>query len=405
MLVPALMSMLSGKVGKLRPSDIFMILFGLWGSMALFVTADFDDAIQPAGIFFIESVGAYLIGRVYIRDQAAFLGVVKFIFLLLMALLPFALFESLTNRPIIQDALRPFFSVISKGNIDPRYGLYRAQVVFDHPILFGAFATSILGLVFYVLRHQRQRFLDFVRPVLVVLTSLLSLSSGAIAALLVQFILIAWDYGTRTIRKRWLILSLIVVAAYFVVDLMSNRSPFHVIVTYLTFSTGSSYNRILIWQYGSAEVWRHPLFGIGFGEWLRPAWMGASMDNFWLVIAVRHGIPAFLMLSAAFLFMIFGIGSKVFASESLRRYRAGLLVSLGSLIIAGATVDYWNAIYTWFLFLLGSGMWMFDATDQDGDAAGQAQAVQAPSSREAAMLRRAASRVRRPATPGNRPPR
>ena len=111
--------------------------------------------------------------------------------------------------------------------------------------------------------------------------------------------LIGWEVLTRGIRARWRLLSLGCVLAYFSIDLLSNRTPFHVIVTYLTFNVQTGYNRILIWQYGSAEVLRHPIFGIGLGDWERPAWMSSSMDNFWLVIAVRYGLPAFILICRA----------------------------------------------------------------------------------------------------------
>ena len=51
-------------------------------------------------------------------------------------------------------------------------------------------------------------------------------------------------------------------------------------MTYFTFSTTSAYNRIIIFEYGSAEVMRNPIFGIGLGDWIRPVWMSDSMDNF-----------------------------------------------------------------------------------------------------------------------------
>jgi hypothetical protein len=188
--------------------------------------------------------------------------------------------------------------------------------------------------------------------------SVLSLSSGALAALFVQYVLIGWDKITKTIAYRWRILSALIVSVYLLIDLLSNRTPFHVIVTYLTFSTGSSYNRILIWNYGTAEVWRHPFFGIGFADWEHPSWMSSSMDNFWLVIAVRYGLPAFILLAAAFIFLFRDVGRIKYTNNNIIKYRSGIFTSLAGLIIAGCTVDYWNAIYCWFLFLLGSGVWM-----------------------------------------------
>jgi hypothetical protein len=363
--LPGLIVLLSGKLGRVRATDKCMLLFAVWGAIALFATTPFDSAVQSAGIFIIESLGAYLLGRSLVRNEISFQALLRALFIMLLIMLPLALYETITDHSLVLDTIRPFFDVISKGNQEPRFGLYRAQVVFEHPILYGAFASSLLGLVYYAKIVHRKPVGGIGWSAVVSFASALSLSSGALAALSVQCVLIAWDRNTRSISYRWTILGALVLALYLIIDLLSNRTPFHVLVTYLTFSTGSSYNRILIWIYGTAEVWRHPLFGIGFADWVRPPWMGPSMDNFWLVIAVRYGLPAFVLLAAAFAFLFHDIGRIKYGSENLIKYRAGLFVSLGGLIIAGCTVDYWNAIYCWFLFLLGSGMWMLRGDSSD----------------------------------------
>jgi hypothetical protein len=335
-----------------------MILFAAWGAIALFITTPFDSAIQSAGIFIIESLGAYLIGRSLIRNEKSFQQLLRAIFVMLLVMLPLALYETVTDHAIVLDTIRPFFNVIPKGNQAPRFGLHRAQVVFEHPILYGAFASSLLGLLHYAKIVRAKPVGGIGWSAMVSFASALSLSSGALAALFVQYILIGWDKITNSIAYRWRILGAVFISIYLIIDLLSNRTPFHVIVTYLTFSTGSAYNRILIWNYGTAEVWRHPIFGIGFAEWEHPSWMSSSMDNFWLVIAVRYGLPAFILIAAAIVFLFRDIGRVRSTTENIIKYRSGLFVSLGGLIVAGCTVDYWNAIYCWFFFLIGSGMWM-----------------------------------------------
>jgi hypothetical protein len=334
-----------------------MLTFSLLAALSLLVVS-FQSSFQSAGILFIESFGSYTMGRWLIRDQLCFERLLKSLRVMLLALLPFALFETLTNEALLIDALRPFFDVIDKGYQAPRLGLHRAQVAFEHPILYGAFASSLLGLAYYS-KIARGRSMGAILWVgLVSLAAMFSISGGALAALLIQYILIIWDRMTVSFSRRWWILALSFIALYIAVDMLSNRTPFHVIVSYLTFSTDSAYNRIRIWQYGSASVLAHPFFGIGLGDWERPPWMSSSVDNFWLLIAMRYGLPSFIFLALAVVSIVISLGKAQFRSSLLRNYRAGLLVSLGGLIVAGCTVDYWNAIYCWFLFLLGSGMWM-----------------------------------------------
>jgi hypothetical protein len=250
--------------------------------------------------------------------------------------------------------------VFPDGSIGGRFGLERAQVVFDHPILYGVFCASAFGLTWYAVGFGQPNIVRLTRVALVSLAAFFSLSAGAFAAVIAQASLIGWERATRDIRKRWRWLSLACICAYFAIDLISNRSPFHVIVTYLTFNVHSAYNRILVWEFGSAEVWRNPLFGIGFNDWIRPSFMSSSMDNFWLVIAVRYGLPAFVLFAAAIVLIFTSLGRARIADAEVKSCRLGVLVTLGGLIIAGTTVHFWNAIYCHFLFLLGSGMWILN---------------------------------------------
>src|SRR5690606_25454492 len=113
---------------------------------------------------------------------------------------------------------------------------------------------------------------------------LTSLSSGPLAALSTQIVLLAWERMTRRIPARWLLFSSLLAMMYLTVELVSNRSAIRVFLHYLTFSSHTAYNRITIFNWGIQDVWRNPIFGIGFNVWTRPPWMhSTSMDNFWLV--------------------------------------------------------------------------------------------------------------------------
>jgi hypothetical protein len=139
------------------------------------------------------------------------------------------------------------------------------------------------------------------------------------------------------------------------------RRPFHVFVNYFTFSKQSAYNRILIFEYGTAEVARHPIFGIGLGDWERPVWMSDSMDNFWLVTAVRYGVPAFLLLVGLLLGILWKSGQRKNLPPEWRRARHAWAFTLFGITVAAATVHLWNALFVLFLFLIGSGAWLLDA--------------------------------------------
>lgn len=358
--LPCLMAWLAGQLGRVRLPDVLILSACLWGMLALTINHGLEIAWQPAGILLIETFGAYLLARSLIRNEHGFRTMVRVLFWTICILLPFAVIESLTDRAILVEALQTVVAVVPQTDTDTRYGFHRAQVVFEHPILYGVFSASGIGLTYYVTGPARSALGRLLWTAPVALAAMLSLSAGAAASIVSQLGLTSWDYVTRNFRHRWRLLGILVLVAYVTVDLLSNRTPFHVFVTYLTFSVETGYARIMIWNWGIAEVMRHPVFGIGLAEWERPLWKSGSMDNFWLVLAVRYGTPMFLMLAGAVALILRSLGRARLDDERLRACRAGLLMTLAGLVIAGCTVHYWNALYAWFMFLLGSGMWMLD---------------------------------------------
>ena len=131
-----------------------------------------------------------------------------------------------------------------------------------------------------------------------------------------------------------------------------------VFISYLTFSPQSAYNRILIWDYGTAEVARNPLFGIGFGDWARPVWMSDSMDNFWLVTAVRYGLPALIFLASAIVLLALRQARANTNDVTVNRHRMAWLAIIIGMAVSGITVHLWNAVFAYFFFLIGTGAWM-----------------------------------------------
>jgi hypothetical protein len=360
-MVPCLITIISGRFGRIRTVDILMVAHALWMAMAYVVAHGFAEGVEPAGIYFVEVTGSYLVARCYIRSAESFRRIVKVLFLSVMIMVPFLVAEMLTGRHFLNQLLAMFGPAIIPHEMDTRLGLERAFGVFDHPILLGVYCGSIFSLTWYVLGFHARRIFALLRTGIVATGLACSLSAGPLIAMVIQAQLIAWDFLTRKIRARWMILSGLSAAIYVLIDILSNRTPFHVIVSYLTFNTGSAYNRILIWHFGSAEVARHPLFGIGLGDWQRPYWMSNSIDNFWLVLAVQGGIPAFLFFAGAVLALCTAIGRLRLRDPRLIAYRRGWMIMIVGLVIAGATVHYWKTIFCLLVFLIGSAVWMLNA--------------------------------------------
>ena len=163
---------------------------------------------------------------------------------------------------------------------------------------------------------------------------------------------------TKGIQLRWTMLVSGFAMIWLAVTLASNRGFVMVFISYFTFSTNSAYNRTLIWEYGTAEVARHPVFGIGLGDWIRAPWMSDSMDNFWLLTAVRYGLPALLALVTAIVLIAIQQYRCIGRDKTLNRYRMGWLTIIIGLSVSGITVHFWNALFAYFFFLIGTGVWM-----------------------------------------------
>jgi hypothetical protein len=102
------------------------------------------------------------------------------------------------------------------------------------------------------------------------------------------------------------------------------------------------------------------LLGIGLGEWVRAPWMSASMDNFWLVVAVRYGLPAFFFLAAAILLIVIRAARQKNVTPEWESCRMGWIVTIAGTAIGVCTVHLWNNTFGFFMFVVGAGAWLMD---------------------------------------------
>jgi O-antigen ligase len=180
--------------------------------------------------------------------------------------------------------------------------------------------------------------------------------------------MLLWNAILHNNPQRWKLFGGGIALSYLVVSLISNQTVPEFYITHFSFDAESANFRILIWDFGSASALKHPWFGVSFGEWERPAWMPPSIDMFWLIHAVEHGIPAAILMIIGFLSACAAVGFRSGLNQKLASYRLGYLVTMTSFFVVGWTVDFWNATYVVFMFLVGSGLWLSDpgATPESG---------------------------------------
>jgi hypothetical protein len=97
-----------------------------------------------------------------------------------------------------------------------------------------------------------------------------------------------------------------------------------------------------------------------FEDWVRPPWMIASIDNFFLLRAMRHGVIALLLLIGLIIWIVTKLSNLKIENQLIHNYRMGFLVTIGGLCISLITVDLWSGLHSYFFFLLGSSVWMID---------------------------------------------
>lgn len=349
---------------RLSAPDYLVAGAVLWSCLALVVNHGFLPMIERMGTLLVQMLGAFMLGRVLVRDEKSMMFMAMVAVISGCALLLPAAFEALTGQPVMIKAASLIGPSFADVEMEPRLGIHRAQGPFEHPILFGVFAASLVSLAAYCL--PKTSVWSKIGPPGVTLTALPSLSAGPLLAMNVQFGLMVWARVFRSNPNRWKILGLLLVIVYVAIDLLSERTPFHVLVNHATFSSGSGYTRILIWEFGSAEAMRNPFFGIGEGDWVRPPYMSSSVDNFWLLQAMKYGMPACFMLMGGLALILLRARRANGPNAARDMLRRGAIFSLLGVSVAMGTVHLWNAVFTWFMFLMGASVWL--GLDQTSDA-------------------------------------
>lgn len=351
---------LQGKQVKPRGFDWLLLGAFCYYAFALLVKEQLDKSIAAAGILLLETVGTYLIARIYIRNEIQFQATVKLLFWIVLLMGILAIPESVSFNRWLRNAAAALSGAPMWPPGESRMGLMRAMVVFDHPIHYGIFCASVFALVWFCERRTLKR---FICAALVAGAAFFSLSSAPLLGIGIVLAGAVWERTARRIPNRvWLSLTLIG-SLYFLLALMTNRSPFRVFVTSFVFDPANAWYRMLIWDYGVDNVINSPWVGVPLGTWDRPAWMpNDTIDNYWLVIALWGGLPSAILQGLGIIALLRRATRRRLIPEDSgrRRCRYGWTAAVLMLCLVGATVHYWGALGIHFMFCLGLGAWLAD---------------------------------------------
>ena len=376
-ILPLAFGLFTGRYGRVLPIDWLFLVHTIWIGISLGVTTP-QQAVSQFGSVGSEFFGGYLIGRCLIRDREGFIAMVRLVLGLLVVLFPFVVVEMVTGRPPIVELLNklPVLSSVGTTYTNTRMGLERVQGVFPHPIHFGLFCSSLFAIAFTGLNGTVSTVQRIFLTILVSFGTFASLSSGALLPMILQAALIGWGIALRGVPRRWLILGVLCMVGYTVIEIVSTRGAMIAILTRFAFSSHNVYVRQIIFDWGmmnilgSVENSIPParLFGIGLNDWVRPGYMhSGSMDNFWLVMGVRYGIPGFVLVAGGMLWLIWKVGRcEIEASTPTWHLRRGWTIVFVSLTLSLSTVHVWGTMYAYVFFLLGTGAWFLEAKAEGG---------------------------------------
>lgn len=272
-------------------------------------------------------------------------------------------FESLSHNLIVRPAFASIFGDLSTYEngvavsnarffIDYRMGLLRASGPFPHPILGGLFLASFLPLF---MRAGLKGWPRIAGPIAAAL-GFFSVSTAVFLAYAIHIALIVTDAILRFARLRiWPVIigsTLILLLAAQV----ASGGRLVAFISRISLNPATAYYRQLIWDYGSQSILDHPIIGIGFSEYQRLSWMTPSVDNYWLLLGIRHG---FLTPTCIFVFCLVFIWKLGRSLEYLpahdQKLGQALNVSVFALFLTAFTVSYFSGMQTLFYVMLGTG--------------------------------------------------
>jgi hypothetical protein len=348
---------LRGDAGGPNVVDVLMLFSTAWIGVGLTVNHGLGT-LPRSTIMCVEIFGGYLIGRMLIRNTSDYRRLFVLLTIGFACLLPFALVELMTGKRLLREIFSHIINIPPlNADIGKRLGLTRALTVFDHPILFGLVASMGVANVLYIWRDRFMRSVQLATFfVFIVFTAI---SSGPMLSVLLQLAMTFWDRMSWFLRGKWFWLA---GGAGLTLGVLTVAAQFHIldfIIQNLMFNPQTADGRLIILEYGSAEVVRHPVFGIGLNDWVRPWYKAATFDNFWLNYAMRFGLPSFGLLFAAIAINVSRIAMQSTLTRRERDYRTGHLITLAGIIVTLGTVHIWNAASVFIWIYIGSGAWFY----------------------------------------------
>lgn len=361
MLLPWILTKLVGGGLRFKPVDSFMFFGVAWMMISFLIYYDPMTGLLRSAPLAFDILVPYLVARICLRDVTDLRRFLLYIVPGLVLAGGSMALESMVRTPIVRPLAADLFGrlalyengeAVGTANFikEIRLGFMRATGPFSHPILGGIFLASFLPLYL----NAGLRGWPKLAGCIATFCGFFSLSSGAFLVYLIGTGAVIGDRIQKLVSfVDWRKILVGTASLLLFVHLLSKNGIVSILIRY-TLDPATGYYRQLIWRFGSASVMKHPLIGIGYTDFERLSFMGTSVDHHWLLIAIRHGIPAFAGVFLSFAFAAFGLMRNASTTTGYDRATyVALAASLGALMIGGLTVAYFGSSLTLFYFFGG----------------------------------------------------
>lgn len=342
--------------GELKPTvfDGLLIAHVLWTMACTLVNRPGMPGVEWAGTYFLEIVVVYLLVRLHLRTLEQIHATVRMLVVLAGICALVAIPESLLGQRFIHDWARALTGFEYTFSDEERLGLLRATSFFEHPILHGLFCAYMLSMMWFSEPRPAAR---VIKALVLGVGTFFSLSSAPLLTYMGQAGLIALERATRWLKGRLMIITLSVLGLVTFLNLATGRGAFGFLAG-MTLNPATAWYRNAIWESGLANLKRSPIIGIDPARWTRFEWMvSSSLDNHWLLMALRGGVPGVLMFFGA-LWMIWRTATRGVSPDRPALYnqlRLGWGLMIVALILGGATVAFFGRMQPLLAFLVAIG--------------------------------------------------
>lgn len=346
-------------------TDVLLLGLIVLAFASFWANHSLQKAIESTGLYSLETLGAFYLAKLFITTPERFYRInLAFIWILVALTLP-AIYEAVSHHRILHE-----WAERLTGHLSIDYRLYteyyirgsimRTTSVFAHPILYGTLAALFFPFAILLFWRQ-QKIRQFSMILGLSLSMLTTLSSAPLLSLIFQAFTVLLVKFWHTARRFWVAIFFSGLAIAMLIQALSNRGFFGILISYLTFNPNTGYFRMLQWEYSMDDILSHPILGIAHNDWTRPYWkdwMGDSIDSFWLLVTLQHGIFAFILLLTACFYAVFSVLNQVHRQhENIKWMVTAWTLSFMSLILIGFTVDYFDKLQPMFFFTLGAMSW------------------------------------------------